>query len=253
MLDSSTLQLIATGGAGLIALVIVALFVSVLRGQNKTNQDIVRLQSSGAETTLKLANVIGDMQTGAKARDQQIDLTLKQMDLVLKAMDRNALAAESQNALLLGIRNETTASGDRTQALHDALVSSVNDTSSAIGTMTSHIVGQVDKSEAALVGKIDLIPQKVLEIFEPTRSEIVVKLDTLGPDVAKALVPDIEHMFKDCLELAKENDALVKEVQEANRRANIAEQRLAVLIPPMAAAVETVIADAKTESTGEVK
>jgi len=230
--DVTLLGVISALGAGGVAVVILWLIAPILKASQATQDKL-------ADAMAKQVNINGDMRDGAKERDQQINLMLKQWDLVLKAMDRNAAAAESQNNLLIGINRETTASGNRTQALHDALVSSVNDTSSAIGTMTEHLGKQIESAEASLSdqignmsGQFDLIPQKVLEVFEPARSELVVKLDNLGPDVAKAIVPDIEHMFKDCLELAKENDALVKEVQDANARAADAERRLALLQKP---------------------
>ncbi len=221
--DTSLLGLIATGGAGVVAIVLVWLLVPIIRAQQK-------LQEKLTDAMEKQVSINSDMQLVAKARDQQIDLTLKQMDLVLASMNRNAVAAESQNALLLGIKNETTASGNRTQALHEAFVSGINDTSAAIGTMTSHITDQLAKVGGDLAGQIAGIPQRVLEVFEPTRSELVLKLDNLGPDVAKAIVPDIEHMFKDCLELAKENDALTKEVHEQRERADKAEARLTLAV-----------------------
>lgn len=203
--------------------VVVAIIVyrGLAKTQNDTNALLAKVLDKSNDNSSSFAGAIATLANSVTMHQAQ-------------ALEKGKADAERDKAIALmaqGLtrQNELLGAGNElTKQLTKTFSDSVSDTSTAVGAVGEMIGGQIKD----LDDKLTLIPQKVLEIFEPARSELVVKLDTLGPDVAKAIVPDIEHMFKDCLELAKENDALVKEVIEQRERAETAERELSLLKDP---------------------
>lgn len=204
----------------LIVSVIVGIIVyrGLVKAQGDTNALLAKVLDKSGDNQNSYASAIATLATSVTTQQAQ-------------ALQKDKADAERDKAVSLlaqGLtkQNELLESGNElSRKLTSAFTDSVSDTSTVVGAVGERLGNQI----TALDEKIILMPQKVLEIFEPTRNELVIKLDNLGPDVAKAIVPDIEHMFRDCIGLAKENDALTLEAQMQRERADTAERQLAAL------------------------